>query len=269
MSELSDLLNADPRSVDKLLASELNSLSFLDREALSDEMHGVRSLAPSETPGMVARAMSDFEDEIETRMRCALTASSTLGRSISRYSNHNSDSIRREYLTGLVAALKETKGGDDRSEDENGNSNNNSNSNNNNNNNYHTKYAHALSNEFWIKFLRAELFDAKKAADRYVECIDFLVDYFGPKALERPLCLSDLDKEEMKLIKEGRLQLMPSRDRFGRRIVVFVGAYGKGYSHANRVRTTSTKLCSVQATDLANKSLSNTLFLKNSCFEPR
>jgi len=40
----------------------------------------------------------------------------------------------------------------------------------------------------------------------------------------------------MKLIKEGRLQLMPSRDRFGRRIVVFVGAYGKGYSHANRFR---------------------------------
>ena len=229
MSELSDLLNADPRSVDKLLASELNSLSFLDREALSDEMHGVRSLAPSETPGMVARAMSDFEDKIETRLRCALTASSTLGRSISRYSNHNSDSIRREYLTGLLAALKETKGGDDRSEDEN--------SNGNSNNNCNTKYAHALSNEFWIKFLRAELFDTKKAADRYVECIDFLVDYFGPKALERPLCLSDLDKEEMKLIKEGRLQLMPSRDRFGRRIVVFLGAYGMGYSHANRVRT--------------------------------
>lgn len=100
----------------------------------------------------------------------------------------------------------------------------------------HHKYAYAVSDRFRIKFLRADLFDVKKAAARYLKCIDFLVNYFGLVALERPLYLKDLDKNEQKLLKEGGFQLMPSRDRFGRRIIVFLGVPGVGYSHVNRFK---------------------------------
>merc|ERR1712183_735404 len=47
-----------------------------------------------------------------------------------------------------------------------------------------------------------------------------------------------MGREEHKLLKVGQLQLMPSRDRSGRRVVVFLGSYGFGFSHMNRVTST-------------------------------
>jgi len=87
-----------------------------------------------------------------------------------------------------------------------------------------------------MKFLRAELFDVKMAAVRFLRCIDFLVDYFGLVALQRPLYITDLDRNEQKLLKTGRCQLLPSRDRFGRRIIVFLGSIGPEESHLNRFK---------------------------------
>jgi hypothetical protein len=266
------LLLADPNAVDKILADELNSLSFDDREALSEEMHGVRSLAPKESREMIQNALSDLRKEIDDRLDSALSflpPSTSLEKvwnnnknSSSSKRNGNNTVNRREYLSGILLAsmTSSSSSSSSSSSDEddmnfplavpsnasvhlsppittsdtsvgfepgmNGN-NNNANPN---------KYSYVLSDGFRIKFLRAELFDVKKAAGRYLRCVDFLVDYFGLVALERPLYLKDFDKEDMKLLKEGRCQLMPSRDRFGRRIIAFLGAFGKGYTHRNRVR---------------------------------
>lgn len=285
----SQLLLADPKDVDRIMADELNALSFDDREALSEEMHGVRSLAPDETPEMIHNALQDLHKEIENRLSLAISSlpspdQSSRSDSYNNKTNNkntNDDLSRREYLTELLDASKMLASSSSsspssledanlpmsaqfsplvsptiptssesaqfspllspaipksseplsptafQSDEEHSTS----------SNNIMNKYAYALSDGFRMKFLRAELFDIPKAAARYIICIDFLVDYFGLVALQRPLYLQDLDKDEQKLLRSGRLQLLPSRDRFGRRIIVFLGHVGKGYSHRNRVRT--------------------------------
>ena len=280
---------SDPRLVDKLLAKELNSLSFNDREALSEQLHGVRSLTPTETPEMLNNAFYEFQNEINKKITtlliqlpdissssipdisrsrssgqaaaAAVSASSVLPNMITSSSsifsslltsttntstrNSSNVSLRREYLMDILSTTPSLSSDYSNTTTNNNNNNNNtsdtesmdtSNGSINYNNNHNNKYSYIRSFWFCIKFLRCELFDIKKSVDRYLSCIDFLVDYFGVFALERPLFLDDLNKEEHKLLREGQVQLMPSRDRSGRRVVVFLGSYGYGYSHMNRFR---------------------------------
>jgi len=282
-------LYTDPRSIDKLLARELNSLSFDDREALSEQLHGVRSLAPIETIEMLNIAFREFQLEINQQITTVLSQSQLQLQlqtqfsqmpqsSVTSSSNNNSKRSsssnniklqrRREYLIGILSTIPESLSSSKSSprrqssmmatttticlsttsSSSSSSSNNNNNINNriNNNNINKTKtrttknstcdYTYVRSFQFCIKFLRSELFDIKKSADRYIKWIDFLVDYFGGFALTRPLCITDLQKEEHKLLKEGQLQLLPSRDRWGRRVIVFLGAYGFGYTHMNRFK---------------------------------
>ena len=85
-------------------------------------------------------------------------------------------------------------------------------------------YVHSA--DFRLKFLRAEFFHSKKAALRYVRNLDFLLDKFGEFALMRQLYISDLNSEEMKFFKKGFMQILPFRDRCGRRVVANLGSYG-------------------------------------------
>jgi hypothetical protein len=82
--------------------------------------------------------------------------------------------------------------------------------------------------DFRIKFLRADLFNARAAAGRFTKQLDLLLDFFGVQALLRPLRLDDLSKAERDYMKLGNNQVLPSRDRAGR-LVVFShrpGVYG-------------------------------------------
>ena len=76
------------------------------------------------------------------------------------------------------------------------------------------------SNEFHLMYLRCELFDVRKAAKRLVQALDFLLEYFGQYALERKIKLSDFTKKELNRMKKGYMQLLPCRDRGGRRISI-------------------------------------------------
>lgn len=86
--------------------------------------------------------------------------------------------------------------------------------------------SYIMSPTFRIGFLRAERFDVQKAAIRYCNCLDFLAEFFGEFALMRPLLMSDLTKRESKFLKEGFVQVLPNRDRLGRRILAQLGSYG-------------------------------------------
>lgn len=88
---------------------------------------------------------------------------------------------------------------------------------------------------FRLKFLRAELFDAKKAALRYVRNLEYLLQVFGDFALMRQLYLSDLSGEEKRFLRKGYMQLLPFRDSVGRRILVNLGSYG-GLDFSQRTR---------------------------------
>ena len=59
------------------------------------------------------------------------------------------------------------------------------------------------SDNFRLRFLRAELFDIKDAAQRMVKYLDFVLELFGPYALERAIELRDFNKQEIKWFQLG------------------------------------------------------------------
>jgi len=89
-----------------------------------------------------------------------------------------------------------------------------------NNDNGTTNTTYVNTDEFRLRFLRSELFDVPKAAKRLAFFLDMVLEYFGRFALERPIRLSDFNNKELKVMREGRCQLLPFRDRSGRRIIV-------------------------------------------------
>ena len=75
---------------------------------------------------------------------------------------------------------------------------------------------------FLIHLLRSELFDPRKSASRFTKYIDLLFDLYGECALRRPIQLQDLNLEELTFLKSGQNQLLPYRDRSGRRILSII-----------------------------------------------
>ena len=69
---------------------------------------------------------------------------------------------------------------------------------------------------FWLQFLRAEYFDAPKAALRLCRFLAGKVEFFGTDCLARPITLDDFDPDDLEWLKSGIQQLLPSRDRSGR-----------------------------------------------------
>jgi len=64
------LLLPDPPShftVDHILATELNKLSFNDRQAIEEEIHGVRCGAADENPELLERSLQEFDQQLNTR----------------------------------------------------------------------------------------------------------------------------------------------------------------------------------------------------------
>lgn len=82
---------------------------------------------------------------------------------------------------------------------------------------------------FRVKFLRAERYKPYQAAKRMVHTLQVTFETFGRDSLVRPICLSDmmLDKgnqgTDTFLFSGNYFQVMPFRDRVGRRIVVRSG----------------------------------------------
>ena len=90
-----------------------------------------------------------------------------------------------------------------------------------------------------LMFLRADCFDAKKAAKRFVAFFQGKLENFGKKCLARPIYLSDLDKDDMACLKAGYCQILAARDRSGRAIYIdMMNPEEKSYKEViNMVRT--------------------------------
>ena len=89
--------------------------------------------------------------------------------------------------------------------------------------------------DFRLKFLRSELFEEKKAASRMVKYLDMVSELFGDFALRRQIQMSDFTREEMQVFRVGHQQLLPYRDRSGRRIFTLVGGVGVNVPLVTRV----------------------------------
>jgi hypothetical protein len=93
--------------------------------------------------------------------------------------------------------------------------------------------------DFFLRFLRTELWNAKKAAKRLVMFLDLLLELYGVYALQRPIQMADFTDTELKDIKCGQIQLLPFRDRSGRRVLAFVSNMGFDMDPKSKVRVSS------------------------------
>ena len=70
-----------------------------------------------------------------------------------------------------------------------------------------------------IIFLRCDLFDVKNAASRICKYAELMHEIFGDFALQRRPYLTDLTDLELSILETGGYQILPGRDRAGRRIL--------------------------------------------------
>jgi hypothetical protein len=75
---------------------------------------------------------------------------------------------------------------------------------------------------FRLKFLRAGCFVPKDAATRLVGFLEEKLQLFGPKPLARELLLSDLNQEDMVVLRSGFFSIVPLRDSAGRAVTVVI-----------------------------------------------
>jgi hypothetical protein len=75
--------------------------------------------------------------------------------------------------------------------------------------------------EFQLKFLRADLFDAPKAAFRLARHFQNKLELFGRDKLARDIQQDDLDKETIDALYSGYAQTLPLRDRAGRLVHIW------------------------------------------------
>ena len=80
--------------------------------------------------------------------------------------------------------------------------------------------------QFRMRFLRAELFHPQQAARRFATFVQILFELFGPEMFSRPPQLADFSKDELRVLNLGRIQLLPYRDRAGRRVIVMFPPMG-------------------------------------------
>ena len=106
-------------------------------------------------------------------------------------------------------------------------------------------WTYVNSRDFRLRFLRSDLFDAKKAAHRIVMFLDIASELFGPDVLQRPIQMKDFPKGEEQLFRIGNVQVLPFRDRSGRPIFAWVGDFTASCgSPSFRVRIEMHFLCS-------------------------
>jgi len=81
--------------------------------------------------------------------------------------------------------------------------------------------AYVTDSKFRLMFLRATFFHPQKAAIRLVAFFEGKLRYFGQETLTRQLQLSDLGNDDEAVLKDGHMQILPTRDRSDRPIYFF------------------------------------------------
>ena len=80
-------------------------------------------------------------------------------------------------------------------------------------------YAYVTDPELVVFFLRADNYDARKAAIRLVEHFKYKLKIFGEHTLVRDIMYDDLSEAAKSVLKSGFILVLPTPDRSGRRVV--------------------------------------------------
>ena len=95
---------------------------------------------------------------------------------------------------------------------------------------------YVLDTKFRLMFLRADLFDAKKAAARMVRYFRDKQNLFGNELLGKEIQLKDLNEFDRESLESGCSQFLPVRDMAGRTILYVEPKNGKCRHIENLVR---------------------------------
>ena len=202
----------DPEIVDDLLTQEMMNLSIKDRNDIQEEIHGVKCLAVEETPELLQAALKQLAYEINENTPDSQKEAYLQ----SLRMKLNNDELQRRLHAQLHSSQPQFMAMS-KSHNTHTTHTNNNNDNDTSNNNRSYCYIHD-DVEFRLRFLRCELFHVQKSAKRMLQFLDLALELFGEFALRRPIRLSDFTKEEMRYLRKGRFQVMPNRDRSGRRV---------------------------------------------------
>jgi hypothetical protein len=179
-------------NTDHAIARDFYSLSFQDRNDINEEVHGVQSMAQEETPELIEESLRMLSIELRNLPLCH------------KHIYEQALNMRRMHMNGKS----------------NGNGEDNFSSSSINDDEYDNDGCYVETRDFQLMFLRCELFNPKKAAIRLVTYLELAYETYGEVALRRPLRIDDLQStEEIDVLKSGHHQLLPFRDRSGRRVL--------------------------------------------------
>jgi len=192
--------------VNELLSQELLKMSLLDRTDIQEEIHGVRCLSLEESPELLQQALVDFKNELDAlpdskkktyNQIVAVTEEARRNQLLQNCNNQQQQTQQQPFGKSQHQQRQ-----------------------------YYSQPKHYAIDDvnFRLRFLRAELFDPKRAVLRFVNYFEFVHEFWGFGIVsKRQVRLSDFSKEELKFFKKGYFQLLPFRDRSGRRVVVILG----------------------------------------------
>ena len=199
-----------PIEAGRILTNAMYGVTYNDRNAIYEEIHGVRCLAKPETPASLLNALHEFEKVLQ-KESCRISNKNL-------YSSYNAIMSKREKLRDELLRNP-----------------------NNNAPGLGKKISYCQSHyaidipAFRLRFLRAELFDIRKAVVRYCNYLNLAHELWGSVALDREINLSDLDRSETAFFRKGYFQLLPFRDQSGRRVVTHLGGMGMDVDKIARV----------------------------------
>ena len=176
-------------NTDHAIAREFYSLSFQDRNDINEEVHGVQSMAQEETPELIEDSLRMLSIEL---------------RNLPLYSKQIYETALNKHMNGKGNGdVEDFFSFSSINDDE-----------------YDNDECYVETRNFQLMFLRCELFNPKKAAIRLVTYLELAYETYGEVALRRPLRIDDLQStEEIDVLKSGHHQLLPFRDRSGRRVL--------------------------------------------------
>jgi hypothetical protein len=84
--------------------------------------------------------------------------------------------------------------------------------------------SYVANRDFRLRFLRADRFEPKNAALRYVRHYQTKLELFGKEKLGREIVQDDLDPESLDNLYSGMNQVLPRRDNAGRLVWIWIAA---------------------------------------------
>ena len=226
---LQDVENITPKEGEVLWAAHLNRLSRDEREQILQDIHGVAPV-PIETPGFVNDALTKMGNHIDQ-----LLNEYHYKRQVQEQSSKKNRTYQHPKSTSSTS--NDRHASDDDNDDDGGlhpyeialKGNGNQGSQQRDNASLppppppssSSATSYFASDKFRIRFLRAERFEPKKSAERFLRYFEQKLYLFGRRLLPKHLIgASDLNDTAFNFLLAGHVQLLPDRDRAGRAVVI-------------------------------------------------